>query len=65
MTETLAAWWALHRTAVLTLLGLALIVAGLWTVAAALFGAAIGAGAGIVLAGLAVLLIEWLSEDTP
>jgi membrane-bound ClpP family serine protease len=55
-----------HRAALLIVLGLALIVAGIWTVAAALFGAAIGAGVGLALAGAAVLVIEGLSsEDTP
>ncbi len=50
------------RTAALTLLGFALIVAGAWTVMAHLFGAVIGAGCGLVLSGIALLVIEGLSE---
>lgn len=52
-----------HRSAVLILLGLALIVAGLWVVAAAILGATIGAGIGLAVTGLAALLTESLSED--
>lgn len=51
------------RTAVLTVAGLGAIVAGLWVVAAVLFGAAIGAGAGIALGGVALLLIEAASDE--
>jgi membrane-bound ClpP family serine protease len=55
-----------HRAALLIIIGLALIVAGAWTVAASLFGAAVGAGVGLVLAGVALLVIEGLgAEDTP
>ncbi|MFJ5984319.1 hypothetical protein [Lentzea sp. NPDC092896] len=51
------------RTATLILLGFALIIAGLWTIAAALFGAVIGAGVGLVLTGVAVLVVEGLSSE--
>lgn len=50
------------RTAALTLLGFALIVAGAWTVMAHLFGAVIGGGTGLALSGVAFLVIEGLSE---
>lgn len=51
-----------NRSAVLILVGMALIVAGIWTVVAALAGAAIGAGVGSALTGVALLLVESLSE---
>ena len=50
------------RTAALVLGGLGCIVAGIWVIAAALFGAAIGAGAGLVVMGPALLLTEWVSR---
>ena len=52
----------LPRTAINTVTGLAAIVAGLWVIAATLFGTAIGAGVGIALAGVALLLIEGASS---
>ncbi|GHH57747.1 hypothetical protein [Lentzea cavernae] len=50
------------RTAILILLAFALIVAGLWTIAAALFGAVIGAGVGLFFMGVALLVVEGLSS---
>lgn len=52
-----------HRSAVLIIAGLALIVSGVWIGLAALFGAAIGAGGGSVLAGVTLLVVEGLTED--
>lgn len=54
-----------HRSALLIVFGLAAIVAGIWLVVAAVFGAAVGAGVGLALSGLGLLLIEGLSEGTP
>ena len=53
-----------HRSAALILTAFALVVTGLWVIAAALFGAAIGAGAGLIASGLALLVVEGLCEDT-
>jgi predicted phage tail protein len=50
------------RTAILVILGLALIVAGIWTAAAYYLGAIPGAGIGLALSGVALLVIEGLSE---
>lgn len=50
------------RTVALTLIGFALIVAGIWTVMADLFGPIIGSGTGLALSGLALLVIEGLSS---
>ncbi len=50
------------RTNLLILIGFALIVAGLWVVLADLFGVVVGAGAGMFLSGVAVLVLEGLSE---
>lgn len=50
------------RTAALILGGLGCIVAGIWVIAAALFGAVIGAGAGLFVMGPALLLTEWVSR---
>lgn len=52
----------ISRTAGLTVSGLGAIVAGLWTLAATLFGAGVGAGVGLVCVGLALLVIEGLSS---
>jgi hypothetical protein len=49
------------RTALLTLTAFALIVAGLWTVTAYYLGPIPGAGIGLTLGGIAVLIIEGLS----
>lgn len=49
------------RTAALILIGFACIVGGFWTIAAAIFGAIIGAGVGIVFSGIALLVVEGLS----
>jgi len=49
------------RTAILIVLSFALIVAGLWIIAAYYLGAVVGAGVGLALSGLAVLVIEGLS----
>ncbi|MEU4804323.1 hypothetical protein [Actinosynnema sp. NPDC023587] len=51
-----------RRTAVNMVVGLGAIVTGLWLIVATLFGMAIGGGAGLVLSGLALLLIEALSD---
>lgn len=48
------------RTAILILIGFACIVAGLWTIAAELFGPVIGAGVGLLFSGVAFLVIEGL-----
>lgn len=50
------------RSAVLILGGIGLIVAGIWIVAAALFGAVIGAGVGVFATGIAFLVAELVSE---
>lgn len=50
------------RTALLILIGFALIVAGAWTVIAELFGPTIGTGTGLALSGVALLIVEGLSE---
>lgn len=50
------------RTAVLVLGGLACFIAGIWVIAATLFGAAIGAGTGLVVMGPALWLTEWVSR---
>jgi len=49
------------RTAILIVLSFALIVAGLWIIAAYYLGAVVGAGVGLTLSGLAFLIIEGLS----
>lgn len=50
------------RTAALILGGLGCFIAGIWVIAAALFGAVIGAGVGLVVMGPALLLTEWVSR---
>lgn len=50
------------RSAVLILGGIGLIVAGIWIVAAALFGAVIGGGIGLFASGIAFLVTELVSE---
>ncbi len=49
------------RTATLILIGFALIVAGLWTIAAYYLGPVVGTGAGLALSGVALLVVEGLS----
>lgn len=51
-----------YRTNVVILLGFALIVAGVWIVVADIFGAVVGAGTGMLLSGVVVLVLEGLSD---
>lgn len=51
-----------HRTAVLIMLAFALIVAGVWVGAVAIFGALGGTAAGLFAGGVALLVLEGLSE---
>jgi len=50
------------RSAALVLGGLGCIVAGIWVIAAVIFGAIIGAGAGLIATGFAFLITELVSE---
>ncbi|MFC6090723.1 hypothetical protein [Saccharothrix lopnurensis] len=43
--------------------GIACVVAGLWTLAAVLFGAGVGAGVGLVVLGVALLLVEAMLDE--
>lgn len=47
------------------LLGFALIVAGIWIVVAVVFGAIVGAGTGMCLSGIVLLVLQGLSEGPP
>lgn len=49
------------RTATLILIGFALIVAGLWTIAGYYLGSVVGTGVGLALSGTAFLVVEGLS----
>ncbi len=50
-----------HRSAILTTTGFALVDAGLWTLTANLWGAGIGAGIGLAIAGVLFVVLEWLT----
>lgn len=51
----------MQRTATLQLSAFACIVSGLWTLAAVLFGAGVGAAVGLLAIGAALLVVEGLS----
>jgi len=50
------------RRPALIVSGLGAIVAGLWTLAATLWGTSIGTAVGLVTGGVALLLIDWVSD---
>lgn len=54
-----------HRSAILTTTGFAAVDAGAWTLAANLWGAGIGAGIGLAVLGVLVVILEWLTTPGP
>lgn len=51
-----------HRTALLTLLGFGLIIAGIWTAITVAFGSGYGTAAGLLSTGMTLLIVDGLSE---
>ena len=50
-----------HRSAILTTSAFALIDAGAWTLAANLWGPGIGTATGLLVAGVLLVVLEWLT----
>lgn len=56
---------AAQRSAILTTTGFAVFDAGVWTLAANLWSPGIGAGIGLAILGVLLVILEWLTTPGP